>query len=49
MHIAVGAAYPETGGSNSSAIHVDFIASMKEEGAYYADGELFYENGRFLI
>jgi aminopeptidase len=49
MHIAVGAAYPETGGSNSSAIHVDLIANMKDGGAYYADGELFYENGKFLI
>jgi aminopeptidase len=49
MHLAVGAAYPETGGTNSSAVHVDLIADLAHGGEYYADGELFYKDGAFLI
>ncbi len=48
VHIALGSAYPETGGRNTSAIHVDLIADMKR-GKVYADGDLVYENGRFVI
>lgn len=48
MHLAIGAAYPETGGTNESAIHVDFIADMAA-GEYAADGEVFYRDGAFLI
>lgn len=49
MHLAIGAAYPETGGRNPSAVHVDFIADLASGGEYYADGELFYKDGAFLI
>ncbi|MBN1425963.1 aminopeptidase [Candidatus Fermentibacteria bacterium] len=48
MHLAIGAAYPETGGINESAIHVDCIADLRR-GEYAADGEVFYRNGAFLI
>lgn len=47
MHMAVGKSLPGTGGQNQSAIHWDFISDMNE-GEIYADGELFYKNGRFL-
>jgi len=47
MHLALGAAYPETGGVNKSAIHWDLIVDMKR-GKVYGDGDLIYENGRFL-
>ena len=46
IHMAVGAAYPETGGTNTSMIHWDMIKDMKE-GQIIADDELIYENGRF--
>ena len=36
------------GGKNTSAIHWDMITDMKKCGKIYADGELFYENGKFL-
>ncbi len=48
MHMALGAAYPDTGGLNKSAIHWDMILDMRE-GKVYGDGDLIYENGHFLI
>jgi aminopeptidase len=49
MHIALGNAYPETGGMNKSAIHWDILKDMKKGGQIYADGSLFYDEGKFLI
>ena len=49
MHMALGAGYPESGSSNVSAIHWDILKDMKDGGKVYADGELFYENGKILI
>ncbi|NPA15200.1 MAG: aminopeptidase [Deferribacteres bacterium] len=48
IHMAAGAAYPETGGKNKSGLHWDFIKSMRD-GEVYADGKLIYKNGEFLI
>jgi aminopeptidase len=48
VHMAVGRAYPETGGTNKSAIHIDMIKSMKDGGVIYLDGEPVYERGRFV-
>ncbi len=49
FHMALGAAYPETGGKNESAIHWDMICDMRQGGEVTVDGELFYRNGKFLI
>lgn len=49
IHIALGASYPQTGGLNKSAIHWDILKDMKKDGEIYADGKLFYKNGKFLI
>ncbi|MBW2559184.1 MAG: aminopeptidase, partial [Deltaproteobacteria bacterium] len=49
IHMAVGAAYPETGGKNESSVHWDMLADMTEGGRIYADDELIYENGEFTI
>lgn len=48
MHLALGSAYPETGGLNESALHWDMICDMWE-GQVYADGQLCYQNGEFMI
>ncbi len=40
---------PEAGGRNESAIHWDMLADMHDGGKIYADGELVYENGEFVI
>lgn len=49
IHIAVGASYPETGGKNTSGLHWDIIKNMKNGGEIYADNELIYKDGHFLI
>jgi aminopeptidase len=49
IHMAVGAAYPETGGKNQSAVHWDMICDMRDGGQIFVDDELFYEGGRFLV
>lgn len=49
IHMAIGNAYPESGGTNKSAIHWDLLCDMRTNGKIFADGELFYENGKFTI
>jgi aminopeptidase len=40
VHLALGRSYPETGGSNSSALHWDLICDLRSEGRLTADGEI---------
>ncbi len=49
IHMAVGAAYPETGGTNESSVHWDLLANMKDGGEIYADNDLIYKDGKFII
>lgn len=49
IHMAVGATYPETGGTNESPIHWDLLADMTNGGEIFADGEVIYKNGKFII
>ena len=49
IHIALGTSFPESGGLNESAIHWDILKDMKKDGEIYADGKLFYKNGKFVI
>ena len=52
FHLALGNAYPETGGTNVSAVHWDMVCDMRPEadgGAIYADGVLIHENGQWVI
>ncbi len=49
IHMALGNAIPESGGTNQSAIHWDILKDMKKGGEIYADNELLYKNGKFLI
>lgn len=48
MHLALGQSYGTSGGKNESGLHWDMIADLRE-GRVYADGELCYENGKFVI
>jgi aminopeptidase len=48
MHLALGSAYPECGGTNRSALHWDMICDLRSGGEVYADGELIYRDGGFL-
>ena len=49
IHMAIGAAFPEAGGKNESGVHWDMLADMSEGGQIYADGELIYKDGEFII
>lgn len=49
VHIALGRAYPECGGTNQSAIHWDIIKDMRRSGTVFADGEPVLRDGVFLL
>jgi aminopeptidase len=49
IHMALGDSYPESGGVNKSAVHWDILKDMRKDSEIYADGKLFYKNGKFLI
>lgn len=49
IHIAVGSGYPETGSKNKSGLHWDMMCDLRKHGEVYADGELIYKNGKFLL
>ena len=48
IHMALGAAYPRTGGKNQSSIHWDMVKDMKKA-TVKADGDTIYQNGNFLL
>jgi aminopeptidase len=49
IHLALGQSFPEIGGRNASGLHWDMVCDLREGGEVYADGELIYRAGRFLI
>jgi aminopeptidase len=49
IHLALGAGYPETGSKNQSAIHWDMICDVRQNAEIRVDGELFYQDGKFVI
>lgn len=48
VHLAIGDAYKQCNGVNRSAVHWDMITDMSD-GEIYADGELCYQYGKFII
>jgi aminopeptidase len=49
FHMALGRGMPETGSQNASAIHWDMVCDLIDGGRIWADDELIYENGDFVI
>jgi len=49
IHLAIGRSIPDSGGVNKSSIHWDMVCDMKDGGEIYADDELIYKNGKFII
>ena len=49
IHIAVGSGYPETGSKNKSGLHWDMMCDLRKNGEVYADDELIYKKGKFLV
>lgn len=49
LHLALGSAYPSTGGKNSSSIHWDMICDLREESEIRLDGEVIQRDSVWLI
>jgi aminopeptidase len=49
VHLALGASYPETGGTNDSAVHWDMVCDLRSGGRIRVDGDVLMEDGRFLV
>jgi aminopeptidase len=49
VHMAVGAAYPESGGTNDSAVHTDLVCDLRLGGKLEVDGVVMQENGKFVV
>ena len=39
VHMAIGMSYPETGGTNSSAVHWDMVCDLRQGGSITVDGD----------
>jgi aminopeptidase len=48
VHLALGRSYPETGGTNVSALHWDLICDLRAGGRLSVDGQVVNENGAFV-
>jgi aminopeptidase len=49
VHLALGQSYPETGGTNESALHWDLIVDLRDAGRVTADGRVVMEDGRWTV
>ena len=48
IHCALGNAYPECKGTNQSAVHVDIIKNMKDDGKILAGDFIIYDKGKYF-
>lgn len=49
IHIALGRAYPECGGTNQSPIHWDIVKDLRNEGSVLLDGDPILQHGKILV
>jgi aminopeptidase len=49
VHMAVGMSYPESGGTNDSAIHWDMVCDLRQGGSIAVDGEELQRDGKFVV
>jgi aminopeptidase len=47
--MAIGMSYPESGGTNSSAVHWDMVCDLRKGGSIIVDGEELQRDGKFLV
>jgi aminopeptidase len=47
VHLALGRAYAECGGTNDSAVHWDIVKDLRVEGTISLDGEKVFEDGGY--
>jgi aminopeptidase len=49
VHLAVGASYPESGGTNESSVHWDMVCDLRRGGRVTVDGDVLMEDGELLV
>jgi aminopeptidase len=49
VHMAIGMSYPESGGSNDSAVHWDMVCDLRNGGVITVDGVELQRDGRFTV
>jgi aminopeptidase len=49
VHLALGRSYPETGGTNASALHWDLICDLRKGGRVSGDNELLIQDGVLVV
>jgi aminopeptidase len=49
VHMAIGMAYPESGGVNKSAVHWDMVCDLRQGGSIVVDGIELQRDGKFLV
>ncbi len=49
VHLAIGRGFTEAGSQNRSVVHWDMIYDLRKQGEIYADGDLIYKNGKFVV
>ena len=49
VHLALGDSYPETGATNTSALHWDLVCDLRPGGRLSADGEMIASDGNFTV
>jgi aminopeptidase len=49
IHLAVGMSYPETGGTNNSAVHWDMVCDLRQGGRITVDGQPLQVDGSFQV
>ena len=49
IHLAIGASYPQTGGTNDSAVHWDMVCDLRQGGTITVDGEVLQRDGKFVV
>ena len=49
VHLALGAGFPDIGGTNVSAVHWDIVKDLRAGGRIELDGELVQEDGAWRL
>ena len=48
VHLAVGAGFPNLGGTNESVVHWDIVKDLRQEGRLEVDGRVVQERGEWV-
>ena len=49
VHMAIGMSYPESGGTNDSAVHWDMVLDLRQGGSITVDGVELQREGKFVV